>query len=206
MNLLSITAEILGTATGLAGAWYVAEEGKRAGWGFAAFLASNAAWMAFGYTNGHWGLVATQVGFTFLSLRGMWKKTLLPWLDDPWMHAHDEWRGDVDGERLVMKINHLVRGGGRRADLHTMVGADSPGCFHTHPARAIRVILWGGYVEELEDGTMKAWLPGMVGLVQPGLSHRIHAIENGRCSYSLWIRGRKTHTVQLRGAGWTRGE
>jgi hypothetical protein len=76
--LYSLAAEILATATGLAGAWYVAEEGDRAGLGFAFFLASNAAWMSFGYMNGHWILIVQQLGFTAFALRGIWKKSVRP--------------------------------------------------------------------------------------------------------------------------------
>jgi hypothetical protein len=77
VNHLSIPLELLATLTGLAGAWYVAaEERDRAAMGFVAFLASNAAWVAFGYINSHWILIAQQVGFTALSVRGIWKKAL----------------------------------------------------------------------------------------------------------------------------------
>jgi hypothetical protein len=76
MNLHSLAIEIVAVATGLAGAWYVAEEGRRAGWGFALFLASNVAWASFGYLHGHWSLIAQQAGFTALSVRGIWKKDL----------------------------------------------------------------------------------------------------------------------------------
>jgi hypothetical protein len=77
MNHFAIPLELLATITGLAGAWYVAaEDRERAAWGFVAFLASNAAWIAFGYINGHWILIVQQLGFTALSLRGIWKKAL----------------------------------------------------------------------------------------------------------------------------------
>lgn len=77
MNHVSLATEILAAITGLLGAWFVADDdGKAAGWGFVAFLASNAAWIAVGYMSGLWGLIAQQVGFTALSLRGIWKKLL----------------------------------------------------------------------------------------------------------------------------------
>lgn len=113
----------------------------------------------------------------------------------------NEWRGDLEG-RVVMRVKHLLRCRGRRVDLHKFIDADAPGCFHTHPAPAIRVILWGGYVEELEDGTCRTWKPGMVGAVRPDLSHRVARLLDARGSYSLWIRGRKSHEVELRGSGW----
>jgi hypothetical protein len=77
-----------------------------------------------------------------------------------------------------------------------------PDCFHTHPAYAIRIILWGGYIEELEGGKHRMWLPGMMGLVKPTCSHRIAGLRNGRFSISLWIRFRRCAAVRLRGDGW----
>jgi len=193
---MTIAFEIRGTLFGLLGAWYVAADGRRAGWGFVAFLASNAAWLIFAWLNAHWFQFAQQIGFTALSLRGLWIRWGVPWRDD-----YDEW---VSGDTMAaptMLIKKLAAYKGRRADLHTMIAADAPGCHHTHPGRAIRVVLWGGYVEELEDGTTKAWRPGMIGIVRPELCHRISALPKGR-SYSLWLRGRKTHEIQLRGKGW----
>ncbi len=69
-----IGIELIATFTGLAGAWYVAEEGQRATWGFALFLSSNIGWGVYGASKQDWLLVALQVGFTVLSLRGIWKK------------------------------------------------------------------------------------------------------------------------------------
>lgn len=196
---MNLFAEIWLTVFGLLGAWYVAADGKRGGWGFVAFLTSNAAGVFFAWRNAHWFMVAQQLGFTLLSLRGLWIRFGKAWLDD-----YDEW---VSGDTLLaptMLIKHLAGYRGRRLDLHTMIAADAPGCHHTHPGRAIRLILWGGYVEELEDGTLKAWRPGSIGLVRPELCHRIHALQRGR-SYSLWLRGRKTHKIELRGPGWKAG-
>lgn len=129
-----------------------------------------------------------------------------------------EWRGSLDG-RPTLWIRHLVRLRGWRVDLHKMVAADDVDCFHTHPAHALRVILWGGYVEEIEPVRLRieaadlvvklpaerrSWRPGMIGIVRPRLSHRIAALRNGRASYSLWIRFRKVAAIELRGAGWAR--
>lgn len=113
----------------------------------------------------------------------------------------DEWRGSMDG-RPTLWVKHLLCGLGRHVDLHKMVAADDPDCFHTHPAYAIRLVLWGGYVEELEGGRRRTWRPGMVGIVRPTCSHRIAELNNGRVSYSLWIRFCKRAKVILRGDGW----
>lgn len=113
----------------------------------------------------------------------------------------DEWRGSLDG-RPTMWIKYLFKcwRWDIRLDLHKMVAVDDPGCYHTHPATAVRVILWSGYAEELEDGRVVLWLPGDVGIVRPTLAHRVMAV-NG-VSYSLWLRFRKTANVDLRGPGW----
>lgn len=113
----------------------------------------------------------------------------------------DEWRGSMDG-RPTLWVRHLLCGLGRHVDLHKMVAKDDSDCFHTHPAYAIRVILWGGYVEELENGRHRMWRPGMLGIVKPTCSHRIAGLRNGRVSVSLWIRLRKRAKVELRGDGW----
>lgn len=114
-----------------------------------------------------------------------------------------EWRGAMDG-RPVLWVRHVLRGFGCRVDIHKMVAADDAACFHTHPARAIRIILWGGYVEETIDGYLRRWRPGMAGVVRPDFCHRVAELSNGRASYSLWIRFRKTAKVHLRGEGWAR--
>jgi hypothetical protein len=117
----------------------------------------------------------------------------------PW----HEWRGSLDG-RPTMLIFHLARWGDWRLDLHKFIGADDPECFHTHPATAWRLVLAGGYVEQLASGREVAWRPLRAGKVSPELSHRVVRLLNGRWSYSLWLRGPKTHPVALEGAGWAR--
>lgn len=113
----------------------------------------------------------------------------------------NRWVGRLDG-RPVIWIKNLITIYGRVIDLHKMVDTDDEGCFHTHPAYAIRIVLWGGYIEELEDGTLKTWFPGRFGIVEPSYSHRIAMLLNHKSSYSLWIRFRKTKSIELRGPGW----
>jgi hypothetical protein len=114
----------------------------------------------------------------------------------------DEWRGSFDG-RPSMLIKRLLDWRGYRIDLHKFIRADDEGCLHTHPATAIRVVLWGGYVEEIDhrDGRVsyRKLRPGTVGIVRPELCHRIHALLNGRCSYSLWLRGQKRAQIEIIG-------
>ena len=113
----------------------------------------------------------------------------------------DEWIGSLDG-RPTMWVKHLFCRAGCHIDLHKMIRADDPDCFHTHPAFAIRVILLGGYYEEILDSSgYRLWIPGRIGLVRPDLCHRIAGLRRST-SYSLWIRFRKVAKVQLRGEGW----
>lgn len=113
----------------------------------------------------------------------------------------EEWRGSFDG-RPAMWVKTLFGKLGLKIEIHKFVRADDGDCFHTHPAFAIRVILRGGYVEELEDGTLRAWRAGDIGLVAPSTSHRVDGVLYSRPAYSLWLRGPKVADVELRGIGW----
>lgn len=65
--------EALAALFGLLGAFLLAAKGGHAAWGWAAFLASNVGWLAFGWIRRHWFLLAQQVGFTATSLLGIWR-------------------------------------------------------------------------------------------------------------------------------------
>lgn len=191
-----------GTVCGIAGAWVLSTSSKRQALGWLLFLVSNAGLIALGLRLQRPDIVTLQCVFTVTSLLGLWRTGVKPWLQ--W----DEWRG-TDGGRVTMRIKHLVSWRGRRLDLHQMVAPDLPGCLHTHPVRAVRVVLWHGYVEEVERydeaNTFRRRLrPGSISIVRPDLSHRIDSLPRGT-SYSLWLRGPKTHTTQLRGPGWPDG-
>lgn len=131
----------------------------------------------------------------------------------------DEWRGSLDGRptfwlKRLLYVPLWKRAGkwlGCRVDLHKFIGADDPGCYHSHPAYAIRIILWGGYVEEefvgmvnkdWEKTELHVWKPGMIGLIRPAFAHRVVQIRNGRSSYSLWLRGPIIAPIKLLGLGW----
>lgn len=111
-------------------------------------------------------------------------------------------RSERDGLPLL-HIKNLFHWRGRRIDLHKIEWPDPWECFHSHPASwAIRIILWGGYVEELKDGTMINWWPGKIGIVRNDTVHRINRLRHERPSYSLWIRGKVRHETLLTGSGW----
>jgi hypothetical protein len=79
MDLTSnLIFELTGAAFGVLGTVLLALNGPRAGWGFVAYLASNAAWIGFAWIHGHWGLFAQQVAFTASSLLGVWVWLIRP--------------------------------------------------------------------------------------------------------------------------------
>lgn len=72
MNLYSLAIEIIAAAFGVMGTVLLALNGPRAGWGFVAYLASNAGWLAFAWIQGHWGLFAQNLAFLASSFLGIW--------------------------------------------------------------------------------------------------------------------------------------
>lgn len=112
----------------------------------------------------------------------------------------DRWQGTLDG-RVIFWTKHLFHWRGWRIDLHKFVGADDAMCFHSHPAWAFRVVLWGGYEEEKYRRTFRRFFPGRFGVVSPHYCHRIHRLF-GRVSYSLWLRAPVSHDIYLLGRGW----
>jgi pimeloyl-ACP methyl ester carboxylesterase len=110
-------------------------------------------------------------------------------------------------DQPTMLTKHLVHIRGWRLDLHKMIGTDAQDCLHTHPARALRLILWGGYVEEFigENGLrlFREWRPFRAGIVKPELAHRITSLRNKRFSYSLWLRAPSCAEIHLVGDGWS---
>lgn len=100
-----------------------------------------------------------------------------------------------------MLIKRLFKSAWLGIDLHKMICSDVKDCFHTHPYYAVRIVLYGGYLEETENGEVHWWLPGRCGIVKPQTSHRIAALYD-KVSYSLWIRFKKIATIELKGKGW----
>lgn len=92
---------------------------------------------------------------------------------------------------------YLFQGRGRRIDLHRLMKPDGLDQFHSHPARSFRIILWGGYIEQMETGQYKVWKPGMMGYIPKDLCHRIHLVFDP--CYTLWFRGKDRFKVRLVG-------
>jgi nicotinamide riboside transporter PnuC len=62
--------ELTAAAFGILGTLLLALNGRRAGWGFVAFLASNAAWILFAIDQQHLGLLVQHIVFSATSALG----------------------------------------------------------------------------------------------------------------------------------------
>jgi len=65
--------EWFGSITGLLGSLILGLNTSFSGWGFVAFLLSNAAWLTYGFKTKTWSMVAMQIGFTVTSSIGVWR-------------------------------------------------------------------------------------------------------------------------------------
>lgn len=63
--------------------------------------------------------------------------------------------------------------------IHHIMRPDLDRHLHDHPWNARTIILYGGYIEECEDGTMRARTPGDTGRLLYGQYHRIDEILPG---------------------------
>lgn len=73
-----ITPDTIGAAFGILGTILLATNGKRAGWGFVAYLISNAAWLSHAIGSNQTPLLVQTLIFTGSSLVGVWV-----WLINP---------------------------------------------------------------------------------------------------------------------------
>lgn len=69
----TVLLEWAGAITGLLGSTLLAANATWSGWGFAAYLVSNACWIAFAVHKRAWGLLTMQAGFTATSIAGIWR-------------------------------------------------------------------------------------------------------------------------------------
>lgn len=65
--------EIIGAVFGVLGAAMLAHNGPHAGYGFVAYLASNAGWLIFSYARRHWFLLIQTIAYTITSVYGVLK-------------------------------------------------------------------------------------------------------------------------------------
>lgn len=64
--------EAAASVFGVSGTLLLATRSKWAGWGFVAFLGSNAGWIGFAWVNGYTWMFWQQVAFTVSSVLGVW--------------------------------------------------------------------------------------------------------------------------------------
>lgn len=70
--------EWLGALLGLAGAALLAANHRLSGWGFLAFLLSNACWITYALMTGAYGLIVMQAGYIVISAIGLCRWLLIP--------------------------------------------------------------------------------------------------------------------------------
>ena len=69
-----------GCVLGVAGSFALARNDRHSGWGFIAYLASSAAWLAYGVATGGLALVIQHLVFTLISGFGVWRWLVRPQL------------------------------------------------------------------------------------------------------------------------------
>ena len=70
--------EISAALMGVIGTLLLAGRSRLAGWGFVAYLVSNAGWLVFSWDQSLWALFAQQLVFTACSLYGVWTWLVRP--------------------------------------------------------------------------------------------------------------------------------
>jgi hypothetical protein len=72
MSLVNVMAWF-GSIAGLIGSLLLAVNAEYSGWGFVAFLVSNAAWFYYGVKTKTWSMCVMQIGFTLTSILGIYR-------------------------------------------------------------------------------------------------------------------------------------
>ena len=99
---------------------------------------------------------------------------------------------DIDGDEIYLRRWNLHLGR-FSIKLHHILRNDHDRCEHDHPWNFIRIILWGGYVEEVngKKRTCKPWRPWAPWRVYPvsgTFKHRVDTLVKGS-SWSLILCG-----------------
>ncbi len=104
---------------------------------------------------------------------------------------------DISGKELYLRRWSLWLPFGCSVKLHQIVRADDDRCQHDHPWIMIRIILAGGYIEEICGRRVarkpwRPWAPWRVYPVRATFKHRIVKLFKD-ASWSLILCGPKTH-------------
>ena len=119
------------------------------------------------------------------------------------MEDPDGWRG-TDEKNPTFEYKTILENKFICVKLHRIFAPDREDCFHSHPYPSTRVVLKGGYVEEMPDRTRRILTVGYQDLLQPNFAHRLDALAEDE-SVSLWITYKypnQKHVTHLIGKGW----
>lgn len=78
MNINPLLIELLAALMGMLGTALLAFNFRWSGFGFVAYLVSNAGWLWFSYGHGYWPMFWQQVVFTLFSFVGIWRWLVAP--------------------------------------------------------------------------------------------------------------------------------
>lgn len=81
--------ELFSMLCALLGSLLLALKGKRAGWGWVLFAASNVGWIVFANGYGHRYMLLQQIGFSITSAIGIWQYLLQPAIERLFEHLLD---------------------------------------------------------------------------------------------------------------------
>ncbi len=70
-----------GCTLGVAGSIALARNDRYSGWGFVAYLVSNAAWLAYGFASDIPALALQHSVFAAISTFGVWRWLVRPWIE-----------------------------------------------------------------------------------------------------------------------------
>ena len=102
---------------------------------------------------------------------------------------------DIAGENVYMR-RWGIELFGYKIKIHQILRPDDDRCEHDHPYWMFRIILWGGYSEEVGcDGfchKIKVCRPGHISFCPATYRHRISKLHNGHSSWSFVIAGPET--------------
>lgn len=165
MTLLHLV-ELLAASFGIMGTIMLAMNNQRSGWGFVAFLASNAGWIVFAQAQGHWGLLLQQVCFTATSLLGIWIWLLRPVMRNAQRVIDDLGQGADYFEGVVEKPCAC----GRTADTATAAAVET--------LQRLDYTYHGGQLWRPPLGAQPAWVDAVDGQAEHlPLSRPLHGCE-----------------------------
>ncbi len=102
-----------GCTLGVAGSIALARNDRYSGWGFVAYLLSNAAWLAYGFASDIPALALQHSVFAAVSTFGVWR-----WLVRPWIET------EADARLIATDLTPIMRPQADRSSSRGVVHAD----------------------------------------------------------------------------------